>query len=269
MTYPAKLVTLDLPSQYVEDKINQILDILGTTKTLFVPGWENTGSVISAIGAAGFTSSDENGAVTLQSEYAPIEMPCGLYHYGFVTSLNHNWNGSDNDAFSFFTAAEEPFSVGLWFRPNLITAAMDLIAKYDPAATEEWRFGMTNAGLLFLELYDASANASEVGTADTALTPGQWVFCVATYDGTAATPDVHIYVNGTDYNSTGATTETGAYVAMENLTAPLMIGASDVTASPDNVTSGRIALPFICGKELTAAEVVQLRDIMGPMVGLC
>lgn len=255
-------------SRGLEGKLDDILTILGTTKTLLVPGWEKTGSVISAIGAAGFTVSDEAGVVTLEAEYAPVQMPCGLFHYGFVTSLNHNWNGADNDAFSFFTAADEPFSVGLWFRPNLITAAMDLIAKYDPSSTEEWRFGMTNTGKLFLELYDASANASEIGTEDTARTPGKFVFAVATYDGVAATPGMQIYVNGVADLATADSVETGAYVAMENLTAPLMIGASDVTASPDNVVSGRIALPFICGKALSAAEVKSLYAITAPMVGL-
>lgn len=251
-----------------EKLLNDILTILGTTKTLFVPGWEEQGSVISAIGVAGFTVSDEAGAVTLQAEYAPAQMPCGLNHYGFVTSLNHNWNGVDDGAFSFGDgAADTPFSVGLWVRPNNITVAMDFLAKYDPGATEEWRFGMTSAGKPFLELYDASANASEVATTDAAITAGQWVFLVATYDGVAATPGCQIYVNGVAGIATADSVESGSYVAMENITAPLMIGASDVTASPDNVVSGRLAMPFICGKALTAAEVLALYAIMVPMVG--
>jgi hypothetical protein len=55
---------------------------------------------------------------------------------------------------------------------------------------------------------------------------------------------------------------------MENTATPLLVGSSGVSATPVNEFHGRMALPFICGKELTAAEVVTLRDIMRPMVGI-
>lgn len=251
-----------------EGQLNDIMTILGTTKALLVPGWENTGSLVSAIGAAGFTSSDENGAVTLQAEYAPVAMPCGLYHYGFVTSQKHNLLGAENAAFSFGT--DVPFSAGMWVRPNLITTAQDFMAKYrsTAAAAREWRWGMTNAGLMELELYDESADTTEIGTATVALDAGAWQLIVVTYDGTAATPDVHLYINTTDVLTTGATTETGAYVAMEDLTTPLLIGASDITTAPANGFGGRMALPFLTGKKLTTAEVASLYAIMAPMVGL-
>ena len=256
----------------LEGKLNDILTILGTTKTLLVPGWENTGSLVSAIGVAGFTSSDENGAVTLQAELAPVQMPCGLYHYGFVTSQKHNFVGVDNDAFSFGTGAADaqPFSAGMWVRPNLITTAQDFMAKYrtTAAAAREWRWGMTNAGLMQFELYDESADTTEIGTATSALTPGAWALIVVTYDGVDATPGVHLYINTDDVLTSGATTETGAYVAMENLTTPLLIGASDITTAPANGFGGRMALPFLCGKALTAAEVASLFALTAPMVGL-
>ncbi len=253
-----------------EGQLNDILSLLGTTKTLLVPGWENTGSLISAVGVAGFTSSDENGAVTVQAEMAPAQMPCGLYHYGFVTSQKHHFLGIDDDAFSFFAVTEQPFSAGMWVRPNLITTAQDFMAKYrsTAAAAREWRWGMTNAGLMQLELYDESADTTEIGTATVALTAGAWQMIAVTYDGTAATPDVHLYIDTTDVLATGATTETGAYVAMENLTTPLLIGASDITTAPANGFGGRLALPFLTGKELTAAEIAELYEITAPMVGL-
>jgi hypothetical protein len=78
---------------------------------------------------------------------------------------------------------------------------------------------------------------------------------------------VNLYVDATLAND-GTTTETGAYVAMENTDAPLTIGCSGVTATPVAEFHGRIALPFITGKALSAAEVLTLHKTMAPMVGV-
>ena len=90
---------------------------------------------------------------------------------------------------------------------------------------------------------------------------------VATYDGAEATPLVNLYVNGALAND-GSTAETGAYVAMEDTATPLTIGCSGVSATPVNEFHGRIALPFICGKALTAAEVLSLYELTKPLVGI-
>lgn len=66
----------------------------------------------------------------------------------------------------------------------------------------------------------------------------------------------------------GATTESGSYVAMENTAAPLTVGCSGVTATPVAEFHGRIAMPFVTGKALTAAEVASLYEIYQSLLGV-
>ena len=252
-----------------EGKLDDIMTILGSTGPVFVPGWNATGSNVGALGiAAGFTVSDESGAVNLEDEYSPVAFPSGLYHYGFVTALNHNFSTADAAGHSFGDGTEdEPFSVGLILRPHTVGTAMDLVCKY-VAVTEEYKLAMTNAGLVFLELHDASASASWIATADTALEVGKFHFIVATYDGAETDPEIHLYVNGSDYNAAGTATESGTYTAMENTATPLQIGAGGLTAAPTLEVAGRLAFPFITGKELSATEVGELTGIVFGLAGI-
>lgn len=249
-----------------EGRLNDILTILGTTKTSLWPFWEHTGTLVSCIGIGDCVASETGGAAeALEDDFAPVQLPCGFYSYHFNPTGDHHLAGIDHANYSFVAA---PFSVGCWIRPSVITTGV-MLAKYDAVGNaDEWRFGMAATGVIALELYDASASASEIGLSSEQVGLGTMEFVVATYDGTPATPDVHIYIDGVDENPTGATTETGAFVDMEALAAPLTIGCDGVTAAPTNEFHGRIFMPFITGKELTAAEVVTLRDIMRPMVGI-
>jgi hypothetical protein len=92
-------------------------------------------------------------------------------------------------------------------------------------------------------------------------------FVVATYDGVLVTPSIALYVNGAVVAST--LTETGAFIDIIPGATPLTVGCSGVTALPTNEFHGRIALPFITGKALTAAEVASLYKLTAPMVGIC
>ena len=57
------------------------------------------------------------------------------------------------------------------------------------------------------------------------------------------------------------------YVDMEDLGGPLMIGAADDNAAPANEFTGRIALPFICGKALSAANVAAIKGLGDQLLG--
>ena len=268
--YPQVDLLRGISSGPREADINAILTILGTTTPFFAPFWEAAGSVVSVVGAGNLTSSDEATAITLQSEFAPVVMPCGLYHYGLIPSpSNLHLYAADAAAYSFGNGTvDTPFSGGLWIRPN-ITASKALLSKYRTTATavREWRFGTDSSSKLFVELYDESADTTEIATANTALTVGQWVFVCFTYDGGETAPVINIYINAVLDND-GSSVESGAYVSMEDTSAEFMIGAHDVHSSPANVFSGRVAMPFITGKALSAAEVLSLYNLMLPMVGL-
>jgi hypothetical protein len=250
-------------NRQTEGKINDILTVLGTTQRSFWPFWEKTGQLVTGIGLGDLIPSETAAAAEdLEHDFAPLELPCGLNSYHFHPTGDHHLAGIDSAAYTFIAT---PMSVGAWIRPNAI-ASNTIMAKYS-ATVREWRFWIDAAGLLDLEFYDESADTTEIAVSTAALTLGQMQFVVASYDGTPATPIMTLYVDGVAVND-GSSTETGAFVDMEDTATPLTIGCSGVSATPVNEFHGRIAMPFICGKQLTAAEVVTLRDLMRPMIGI-
>lgn len=252
-----------------EGRLNDILTVLGTTTPSLWPFWEKTGLLVTGISVGDFVPSETAAvAEALEDDFAPLLLPCGLYSYHFHPTGDHHLAGIDHADFSFGNGTvDTPFSVGAWIRPNAIATNV-IMGKYDSAGNlEEWRFWIDGSGLLSLELHDASASATEIAASTSALTAGQWVFAVAAYDGTETAPVVNLYVDGVLAND-GTTTETGAYVAMENTATPLTIACSGVTALPVAEFHGRIALPFITGKALTAAEITTLHGYTAPMVGI-
>jgi hypothetical protein len=253
-----------------EGQLNDILTILGTTKASLWPCWETTGQLVTGIGAGDLVPSETGGAAeALEDDFAPLQLPCGLYSYHLHPTGDHHLAGVDHANYTFGSgAADAAFSCGAWIRPNAI-ASNTIMAKYDSAGTlREWRLWIDATGLLTMELFDESADTTEIAASTAALTAGQWQMVTMTYDGTAATPEVYLYVDGVAVND-GTTTETGAYVAMEDTAAPLTVGCSGVTALPVNEFHGRLALPWIAGKELTAAQVSSLYALTAPMMGVC
>ena len=252
--------------------LNDILTVLGTTKTSLWPFWEDTGSLITCIGAGDLTSAETAGAAEdLADDFAPVQLglharPTGLFSYHLHPTGDHHLAGVDNAAYTFGTAlVDAPCSFGAWIRPNTI-ANNTIMAKFDSAGTlREWRFWIGATGLLTFELYDESADTTSIAASTAAITQGQWQQVVAVYDGVETGPGITLYVNG---SVVASTTTTGAYVAMEDTAAPLTIGCSGVTATPVNEFHGRLALPFIAGKALSAAQVAQLYALTARMVGV-
>lgn len=251
-----------------EGRINDILTVLGTTTLSFWPFWESVGQMVHGVQPGVMTPSDEAAARNLQDEFSPVQLPSGLYSYNFHATGNNHLATTDQARHTFGNGTvDSPFSCGAWIRPAAI-ATNTILGKYDATGTaREWQFAIDSSGKLSLELYDESADTTEIATSTSALTLFQWQFVVASYDGGETAPVVNLYVNGTLAND-GTTAETGAYVAMEDTATPLLIGASGTTAAPATEFHGRIAMPFICGKQLTAAEVTTLYGYMAPMVGI-
>lgn len=254
------------------DRIIQLLD----EDVLFFPFLTAVGTDIWPYGtpsvALSATPSDEGGAVALESEFDPIRLPSGIYAYYFDSSANNHLNVADNAGLSFEGGGDDAFSLGCWIYPtSAFASAQSLIAKYgSTAAAEEYDLRIDTSSQIVFELHDASASASEIATGadgDT-VTSFQWNFICATYDGTAATPSVHLYLNGEDENAAGTTVETGAYVALEDTAATLMIGARDATGTPAQEFEGYMAMPFITAIQLSAANVAGLYSIGKRLIGL-
>jgi hypothetical protein len=253
----------------LDGRLNDIMTILGTTTPSLWPFWESTGTLVTGISVGDLIPSETAAAAeALEDDFAPVMLPCGLFSYHFHPTGDHHLAGIDSNSYSFGNGTvDTPFSVGAWIRPNAIVTNV-IMGKYDSAGNlEEWRFFIDSAGKLSLELHDASASATEIAASTSALTIGQWINVVATYDGGETDPVVNLYVNGVLAND-GTTTESGTYTAMENTAAPLTVGCSGVTATPVAEFHGRIALPFLTGKALSAAEVAQLYALTQSMVGI-
>jgi len=253
--------------------LNHMLSILGTTKPSLWPFLEKSGTLVSGISVGDLIPSETAGAAeALEDDFAPVEHPGKVHSYHFHPTGDHHLAGIDHANFSFGDGTDDlPFSVGAWIQPNAIATNV-ILAKYDSAGNkEEWRLWIDAAGKLSLELHDASASDTEIATGGTVLSLGQWVFVVATYDGTKTAPVVKLYVDAVLDND-GSTVESANsapnfYVAMENTTAPLTVGCSGVTATPVAEFHGRIALPFVTGKALTPAEVVILHELSSVLMG--
>jgi len=261
---------MTLPAWQTMRHLSAIMSILGTTKPALWPCLESTGLLVSGIAPTDLAPAETAGAAeALEDDFAPYAHVGGVHSYHFhPTGDHHMAGGADHANYSFGNGTvDSPFSVGAWILPNAINTNV-IIAKYDSAGNlEEWRLFIDSNGKLSLELHDASASATEIAVSDDALVVGQQHFVVATYDGGEAAPVVNLYVDAQLVND-GATTESGSYVAMEDTAAPLTVGCSGVTAIPVAEFHGRISMPFIAGKALTAAEVASLYGIYQSLLGV-
>lgn len=257
------------------DLLDKIITVLGGTKMAFWPLLTNKGTDVHPYGTGNdgvlLFASDEGAGVALEAEFDPVPLVGGTFAYYLDSSTNNHLYALDNAAFSHGNGTTDTaLSIGAWI---MMTEALGntrtILAKYGSTANaEEYDFRIDTSGNLELELHDASASTKETGTgASDVMVPWVWNFVVATYDGAQAAPDVHLYRNASDTNASGATTETGAYVAMEDTASDLIVGARDATGTPAQELEGFIALPFITGKELSAAEVSTLYGIGQTLLG--
>lgn len=249
--------------------ISEIMSILGTTTPSLWPGFDSTGQVVHGYAATDLVPRDEATALNIQDEWLPKALRADqLFMYHNVQSTNNHFSAGDDASYSFGDGSvDSPMSMGIWVIPEDITTVA-LIAKYDSVGgVEEYAFRIDANSFPALELHDASASASEIGTSVVALSLYRPYFLVVTYDGNEAAPVMRFYINGESDGGTGATTETGAYVAMESTAAPLLIAASGVTAAPTEEYDGYMAMPFLTGKELSATEVRRLYELTRVLVG--
>ena len=127
-----------------------------------------------------------------------------------------------------------------------------------------------------LFLSDDSVGASSVRRGNVAVSQGQWVFLVITYDGmggASATDGITLYVDGAVHASIA--TNDASYVGMENGSEPVTLAAEGRGGAPGNFFNGKMAGgplgPWFVTHDaagiITAAQVNQLyvlgRDALG------
>lgn len=263
-------------------ELDAIISILGSTRTVFFPFLTAVGQVVQSYeeNVHDLTSTDEAAARNLEDEFIPYKHEGGVFSYFFDRSANNHLAASDSGDYSAISGGvDAAFSVGAWCLPRLTGTQQMLFAKYDVAGTlREWQLGLDASEQILFELFDesiADANADVTAPGATALTVNEWSFVVGTYNGAGGAPgyatssmSLAVYLNGVDDTGTVAGGGGDDYEDMENTATDPTIGCADDTAAPTFEWEGRIALPFICGKALSANEVAQLYGIGQRLLGL-
>jgi hypothetical protein len=163
----------------------------------------------------------------------------------------------DDDVFTFVNGG---FSLECWFRMDEVPSDKAyLIAKTSVDAAEnsndaEYAIYMGNAAKIYFRVQDDSESAYIGAYYNTALTLGRWYHLVCTHtEGGTTSATCKIYLGGSEVDDVDSNT-VATYVAMENTTTPVIIGArADAThLVPFN---GSIDDVRIYSKELSAPEV--------------
>lgn len=252
--------------------LDDMLTVLGSTTTTLWPLVESGSLAASEIVRSYgekvhiFTMTDAGSL-----GFMPYRHSGGVFSYHFLkTGASMHGAGEDSADFSFDDSGTNVCSFGAWVTRDVASAEQAVLAKYDVAGTDrEWKLGVDGSNKLRFELYDDNANAAEIATGDTSLTLNKWQFLCVTYDsagGTSANAGLKLYLDAT--RETETLSDSGTYVAMQAGATPIMLGAADDTAAPTIEMDGRIALPFICGKELSSANVASLYGIGQKLLGL-
>jgi len=247
-------------------RVNQMLTLLGDYNVrLFMPPMESTLAITDLVQDMG--PRGQHGQAMIDFDY-PCVNRGNIMAWRF-NGIDEYLEVPDNDLLSFGNSLiDYPFSVGMWIKWSGVDGTEKyLISKWDnktPRMEWEIRVGATEA--LILQLWDNDVANSWRGrnTAANLVKANIWCFICATYDGRGglgASDGVNIY-SGTAASWDGAVDTAdfngaGAYVAMENTTQPVMIGACDLAVGPNpsNWWPGEMCLLFVTGGELPAGVV--------------
>ena len=149
---------------------------------------------------------------------------------------SHSWsfNGTtsvsrvaDHDSLSFGNGStDQAFSIMLWVKVVAGTATQTLVVKSTETTgleAREYTMALGANESIYVATYDESANAAIGRYWTTPLPTGIWGLLVWTYNGSSTNAGHKISYNAVRVDD--GDNATGPYTAMENLTAPLTIGA--------------------------------------------
>jgi len=253
--------------------ISSILDLLGDTRLLcpiyFTPA--NDGLVDK--------SRIWKHAYDYSKNSNHLECPYFLFLDNLIgeifigESLYLNFDGTsqrfyqtNNTDFDFGDAAtDDAFSVVCCVNPDDVTSRF-ILGKWDDNNQREWRLFFDANGYPTMQLYDESAD-TYIGRQDqTAFTTGSWQVLVATYDGSGINAGCKIYIDGVQLDD--ADYDNGVYVAMEAVTANLMVGALKNAAVYSEYYDGKMTWIGVAAKELSADEVWSLTQRLKGVLGI-
>lgn len=175
---------------------------------------------------------------------------------------------ADNTKFTFTAGtADTAFTFSCWAYIANIANNQVIFAKRD-ASFAEYDFRFSSSALQVL-LWSNGATVAYIGQSITItglIANNSWVYLTATYDGTATTGGIKLYLNGKAL--TPAATSSGVYVHMIDTTAALGIGNFPQGTSGWWL-NGRLDEVILDGREWTPSEIrkkyTQAKGKLAPM----
>jgi len=159
--------------------------------------------------------------------------------------------------------ADAAFSLESFIYVPASPAGIDVVISKDNVNQKEWNFYL-DAGKLTIKLWDESVDKYTTMQTDAVLTTG-WRHVVMTYDGTGgatAHTGMTLYVDAVAVAQTGSSE--ADYVAMENGTADVIIGASEVSS---NIYPNKIDNLRVFASEVSSADVTKLYNSGDGLIG--
>ena len=261
-----------------------VLSVLGPTGVLLPFGDPHHGQP----NATTFTTKGEEQVTFTWSEPlssfdTPLDVTGADSFQGIVPVVT--FNGTDENAitpdaafWSVDDSGDNGFSIGMWVYINDTVVTRRILGKYDTGeAISEWSIFINATDKLIFVIRDESAAVNIERDSDAAVNQGQWAFLVATYDGTGgatAMDGATLYQNGVVMASTAV--NNGSYVAMENGTSVVSLGAFRISGNPTALFDGKMAGgplgPWFVTHDaagiITADEVRALYDLGRAALGL-
>lgn len=150
------------------------------------------------------------------------------------------------------SGTDRPFSVVVLCNMDNITKSQALLSKYGGTGTREWLLQTSSSTLRFACCDTGNhyiGRQFTLGAGD----QGQWLSCIAVYDGSKTNNGVQIWINGLRRDT--ANNASGVYDGMAASANPVQIGAFLSTAYNFN---GLIGSASIYNRALTPSEIARL-----------
>lgn len=236
-----------------EQFLAQILAILGDVRLLFLP---NVGDTTTAL-----DRSLNARTITFDGDVSARLARLGL---GYAQSFNGSSQYAtipDAADLSFGNgSADQAFSVVALGNVVDTAATRRIVCKLQSDSTDqEWTFGIASTDVLQLQLIDQSAGVGALRGSSAAVVQGSYALWGASYSGAGgatAANGITLYENGL-VKASGAGNN-ASYVAMEDLTARVVIGGIDGPAqaapSSPQFFNGSLPLVAVTAKNLAAWE---------------
>src|SRR4030042_1134073 len=175
-----------------------------------------------------------------------------------IDGTNQYVSVGDDNVLSFGTgAADSTFSISAWVKATDITN-FTILGKGIYNTSADYSFFVDADDKINFQIYDESVKSCFLGRLyTTALTSyeGEWIYLVATYDASAISSGIKIYLNGNRVDDTNRVNNAGSYVAMENLTSNLYVGKYSA-----NYAKGALDEVKINNRVLAADEIKRLYE---------